>query len=41
MSNIMDLDGPEYAPAAGGKPKKIVLLLHGLGADGDEPPPRA
>lgn len=32
----MDLDGPEYAPASGGQPKKIVLLLHGLGADGDD-----
>lgn len=32
----MDLEGPEYAPASGGQPKKIVLLLHGLGADGDD-----
>ena len=36
MSGIVDLEGPEYAPAAGGAPKKIVLLLHGLGADGDD-----
>jgi phospholipase/carboxylesterase len=36
MSNTMDLEGPEYAPASGGQPKKIVLLLHGLGADGDD-----
>lgn len=36
MANTMDLGGPEYAPAAGGQPKKIVLLLHGLGADGDD-----
>jgi phospholipase/carboxylesterase len=36
MSNTMDLDGPEYAPASGWQPKKIVLLLHGLGADGDD-----
>ncbi len=32
----MDMEGPEMAPASGGAPKKIVLLLHGLGADGDD-----
>jgi len=36
MATIMDLEGPEFAPASGGQPKKIVLLLHGLGADGDD-----
>lgn len=36
MTTMMDLEGPEYAPASGGQPKKIVLLLHGLGADGDD-----
>ena len=30
------LEGPEHRPASGGAPKKIVLLLHGLGADGDD-----
>jgi phospholipase/carboxylesterase len=28
------LDGPRWGPAAGGAPRKLVLLLHGLGADG-------
>ncbi|MGG5811108.1 alpha/beta hydrolase [Falsiroseomonas sp. CW058] len=26
--------GPSWGPAAGGAPRKLVLLLHGLGADG-------
>jgi phospholipase/carboxylesterase len=29
------LDGPEYAPP-GGVVKRLVILLHGLGADGDD-----
>ncbi|WP_137180200.1 alpha/beta hydrolase [Roseomonas sp. AR75] len=28
------LDGPRWGPAEGGAPRKLVLLLHGLGADG-------
>jgi phospholipase/carboxylesterase len=28
------LDGPRWGPAAGGVPRKLVVLLHGLGADG-------
>lgn len=28
------LDGPRWGPAAGGKPRRLVVLLHGLGADG-------
>lgn len=28
------LDGPRWGPAAGGAPKRLVVLLHGLGADG-------
>lgn len=28
------LQGPEFGPAAGGAPQKLVILLHGLGADG-------
>lgn len=28
------LDGPRVAPAAGGDPRQLVVLLHGLGADG-------
>jgi phospholipase/carboxylesterase len=28
------LEGPQYGPASGGKPESLVLLLHGVGADG-------
>ena len=34
--NLFALDGPRLAPAAGGKPKQLVVLLHGLGADGND-----
>ncbi|MGG5887917.1 alpha/beta hydrolase [Falsiroseomonas sp. HC035] len=27
-------DGPQWGPASGGKPRHLVLLLHGVGADG-------
>ena len=30
------LSGPSRPPAAGGKPKQLVILLHGLGADGND-----
>jgi phospholipase/carboxylesterase len=30
------LSGPEYGPAAGGKPQSLVILLHGLGSDGND-----
>ena len=30
------LSGPSRAPASGGKPKRLVILLHGLGADGND-----
>jgi len=30
----MDLDGPRWGPAAGGTPHQLVVLCHGLGADG-------
>ena len=30
------LSGPSHPPAAGGKPKQLVILLHGLGADGND-----
>jgi len=36
MKSPFDLEGPEFGPAAGGAPRKLVLLLHGLGADGDD-----
>mgnify|MGYP005655256921 FL=1 len=34
MAGLMDLDGPRYGPASGGDPDQLVILLHGLGADG-------
>jgi phospholipase/carboxylesterase len=34
MANFMELDGPRQAPASGGDAKQLVVLLHGLGADG-------
>lgn len=33
---LMSLSGPSRAPLAGAKPKHLVILLHGLGADGDD-----
>ena len=30
------LTGPERPPAGGGQARKLVLLLHGLGADGND-----
>jgi phospholipase/carboxylesterase len=29
-----ELEGPRWGPASGGTPKQLVLLCHGLGADG-------
>jgi phospholipase/carboxylesterase len=36
MADIMELDGPRQAPASGGAAKQLVILLHGLGADGND-----
>ena len=33
---IQRLSGPSRLPAAGGKPRRLVILLHGLGADGND-----
>ncbi len=33
---LINLEGPSQPPMAGGKPKSLVLLLHGLGADGND-----
>ena len=33
---IVRLDGPSHPPHAGGNPKSLVVLLHGLGADGND-----
>src|SRR5690348_18484075 len=30
------LEGPSRPPHRGGKPKSVVVLLHGLGADGND-----
>jgi phospholipase/carboxylesterase len=30
------LSGPSHLPAGGGKPRRLVILLHGLGADGND-----
>jgi len=32
----LPLTGPSRAPASGGKPTSLVILLHGLGADGND-----
>ena len=32
----MQLDGPRHPPASGAAPARIVLLLHGYGADGND-----
>jgi phospholipase/carboxylesterase len=33
---MMELSGPSQAPAAAGKPKQLVVLLHGYGSNGDD-----
>jgi phospholipase/carboxylesterase len=33
---LMSLSGPSRPPVAGGKPRRLVILLHGLGADGND-----
>src|SRR5215472_2733606 len=32
----LTLEGPSRRPRAGSKPKSLVVLLHGLGADGND-----
>lgn len=36
MPDALTLDGPRFGPAAGGQPRHLVLLLHGVGADGHD-----
>ena len=36
MMDFFDLDGPRFGPAAGGGAEQLVVLLHGLGADGND-----
>ena len=33
---MFELEGAVHAPASGDKPRKLVLLLHGYGADGND-----
>lgn len=36
MTETSGLDGPRQAPASGGPARQLVVLLHGLGADGED-----
>lgn len=36
MTELPTLSGPSLAPASGEAPKQIVMLLHGVGADGND-----
>ena len=36
MTEIPNLSGPSLAPASNQAPKQIVILLHGVGADGND-----
>lgn len=36
MSDFPSLDGPAMPPASGLEPRQLVLLLHGVGADGND-----
>ncbi|MEX0759107.1 MAG: alpha/beta fold hydrolase [Tistlia sp.] len=36
MNDKTGLDGPRQEPASGGPARQLVVLLHGLGADGDD-----
>jgi phospholipase/carboxylesterase len=36
MRSMIDLSGPSFGPAARGKARRLVILLHGYGADGND-----
>lgn len=36
MRDLMALSGPGYGPLSGGAAKRLVILLHGIGADGND-----
>jgi phospholipase/carboxylesterase len=36
MPGLLELSGPSQPPAAGGKPRRLVVLLHGYGSDGND-----
>jgi phospholipase/carboxylesterase len=35
-NDVPTLSGPEFGPASGSNPKQLVILCHGLGADGND-----
>jgi phospholipase/carboxylesterase len=35
MQTLSKLTGPEFLPVSGNAPKQIVIMLHGVGADGE------
>lgn len=36
MADLMKLSGPSFGPTAGGPAESLVILLHGVGADGND-----
>lgn len=36
MTGLFDLSGPRVEPASGGPAEQLIVLLHGLGADGQD-----
>ena len=36
MTTSFDFDGPRFGPASGRAAQQLVVLLHGLGADGND-----
>jgi phospholipase/carboxylesterase len=36
MTDVTELYGPHVPPASGGPARQLVILLHGVGADGDD-----
>jgi len=36
MTTSFELDGPRYGPANGAKAEALIVLLHGVGADGND-----
>jgi phospholipase/carboxylesterase len=36
MNDVPQISGPTYSPAAGGSPEQLVILCHGVGADGQD-----
>lgn len=36
VNKNLSLDGPRFGPASGGKASQLIVLLHGVGADGQD-----